>query len=161
MGGWQNRMKEAARRGVLYLLMYLACRPSRFYAPLHAELEPLTSAPVGVLTRSPPPPPPPHLRTAMDDSLAPIALLIDSLRSQDPSQRLTSVKKLAVISKALGKAPRSPAATTATNTGVDHAPARRPLPAAARPPPPPPTHTPALPASRRGAHAQGADPFCQ
>ena len=37
-----------------------------------------------------------------DSSLAPIALLIDSLRSQDAAQRLSSVKRLKTISIALG-----------------------------------------------------------
>ena len=37
-----------------------------------------------------------------DNSLAPIALLIDSLRSQDAAQRLSSVKRLKTISIALG-----------------------------------------------------------
>ena len=38
-----------------------------------------------------------------DSTLAPIALLIDSLRSQDAAQRLTSVKKLSTIALALGE----------------------------------------------------------
>lgn len=39
----------------------------------------------------------------MEDSLAPIALLIDSLRSQDAAQRLSSVKRLKTIGIALGE----------------------------------------------------------
>ena len=42
---------------------------------------------------------------AEDSSLAPIALLIDSLRSQDAAQRLASVKRLKTISIALGGSP--------------------------------------------------------
>lgn len=38
-----------------------------------------------------------------DSTLAPIALLIDSLRSQDAAQRLASVKKLSTIALALGE----------------------------------------------------------
>lgn len=38
-----------------------------------------------------------------DPTLAPIALLIDSLRSQDAAQRLASVKKLSTIGLALGE----------------------------------------------------------
>lgn len=40
-----------------------------------------------------------------DPTLAPIALLIDSLRSQDAAQRLASVKKLSTIALALGGCP--------------------------------------------------------
>ena len=40
---------------------------------------------------------------ATDAALAPIALLIDSLRSADPTSRLASVKRLSTIAVALGE----------------------------------------------------------
>ena len=45
----------------------------------------------------------PAIMEGVESSLAPIALLIDSLRSQDAAQRLTSVKKLSTIALALGE----------------------------------------------------------
>lgn len=82
-----------------------------------------------------------------DSSLAPIALLIDSLRSQDAAQRLSSVKRLKTIAVALGGCGGRQRGCLGTAAGA-RAPAR-------------PTRVAILLLCRRGAHAAGADPVCE
>ena len=54
--------------------------------------------------------------TGGDDSLYPIAVLIDELRNEDVQLRLNSIKKLSTIALALGKEVNAPWVKTVFNS---------------------------------------------
>jgi serine/threonine-protein phosphatase 2A regulatory subunit A len=66
----------------------------------------------------------------MEESLAPIALLIDSLRAADAAQRLESCRKLTVIAKALGEERTRRELIPFVNESVDDEDEVRPSPSA-------------------------------
>lgn len=69
-----------------------------------------------------------------DSTLAPIALLIDSLRSQDAAQRLASVKKLSTIALALGELATGSALPSRRMSGCNAAPETYDVPGSTPPP---------------------------